>query len=147
VVVLSAMHGLQARYLEAVAPAVAGTLGVGAVTVARRLRAPAWAAAVAMLALLAIPAQQSVAIASTAASDSGHIGAMPAGEDTRLSRFLRRHDHGARYEVASATAVKAAQLIARDGRPVLLLDALAASRSCPWRGCGPTCATATSVTC
>ena len=72
---------------------------------------------------------------------------MPAGEDTRLSRFLRRHDHGARYEVASATAVKAAQLIARDGRPVLLLDALAASRSCPWRGCGPTCATATSVTC
>ena len=125
VVVLSAMHGLEARYLEAVAPAVAGTLGAGVVTVARRIRAPVWAAALAMVALLAIPLQQSVAIARTAASDSGHIGAMPASEVARLSGFLRRNDHGARYELASATAVKAAPLIARDGRPVLLLDALA----------------------
>jgi hypothetical protein len=119
------MNGLQARYLESVAPAVAGTLGVGVVTLARRLRAPAWAAALAMAALLVIPAQQSIAIARTGASDSGHIGAMPSTEVARLSRFLRAHDRGARYEVASATAVKAAALIAHDGRPVLLLDALA----------------------
>jgi 4-amino-4-deoxy-L-arabinose transferase-like glycosyltransferase len=124
-IVLSAMHGLQARYLESVAPAVAGTLGVGVVTVARRLRAPAWAAVAAMVALLVIPAQQSIAIARTAASDSGHIGAMPPAEVAKLSRYLRAHDHGARYEVASATAVKAAALIAHDGRPVMLLDALA----------------------
>jgi len=78
-----------------------------------------------MAALLLIPLQQSVVIARTAASDSGHIGALPAPEVARLSDYLRRHDHGARYEVAGATAVKAAPLIARDGRPVLLLDALA----------------------
>ena len=125
VVVLSAMHGLQARYLEAVAPAVAATLGVGVVEIARRLRAPTWAAALAMVALLAIPAQQSIAIAQSAASDSGHIGAMPPAELARLSHYLRSHQHGAHYEVASATAVKAAALIAHDGRPVLLLDALA----------------------
>jgi 4-amino-4-deoxy-L-arabinose transferase-like glycosyltransferase len=124
-VVLSAMRGLEARYLEAVAPAVAGTLGVGVVTVARRMRAPVWAAGLAIAALLVIPLQQSVAVARTAASDSGHIGEMPAAEVARLSDYLRSHDHGARYEVASATAVKAAPLIARDGRPLLLLDALA----------------------
>ena len=124
-VVLSAMRGLEARYLEAVAPAVAGTLGVGVVTVARRMRAPVWAAGLAMAALLVIPLQQSVAVARSAASDSGHIGEMPAAEVARLSDYLRSHDHGARYEVASATAVKAAPLIARDGRPLLLLDALA----------------------
>jgi 4-amino-4-deoxy-L-arabinose transferase-like glycosyltransferase len=124
-VVFSTMGELQARYLEAFAPAVAGTLGVGVVTLARRLRAPAWAAAVAMAALLAVPVVESLGIVRAAASDSGHIGAMAPAEVAALSRYLRAHDGGARYEVASATAVKAAPLIAHDGRPVLLLDALA----------------------
>jgi len=67
----------------------------------------------------------SQAVGSADASDSGHIGAMPAAEVATLSRYLRTHDHGARYEFASATAVKSAALIAHDGRPVLMLDALA----------------------
>jgi 4-amino-4-deoxy-L-arabinose transferase-like glycosyltransferase len=124
-VLFSAMNGLQVRYLEAFAPAVAGVLGVGVVTIARRLRAPRWAVAVAMAALLAVPFAESVEIARAGASDSGHIGAMPSGEVAALSRYLAAHDRRARYEVASATAVKAATLIAHDGRPVLMLDALA----------------------
>jgi hypothetical protein len=125
VVLFSLMRELQVRYLEAFAPAVAGTLGVGVVMLARRLRAPAWAAAAVLVLLLAIPAQQSLAVVRAGASDSGHIGAMPAAEVATLSRYLLAHDRGARYEVASATAVKAAALIARDGQPVLVLDALA----------------------
>jgi hypothetical protein len=48
---------------------------------------------------------------------------MAPGELQALSSFLGSHDRGAHYEVASATAVKAAALVARDGRPVMLLDA------------------------
>ncbi|MEA2310995.1 MAG: hypothetical protein QOE28_963 [Solirubrobacteraceae bacterium] len=124
-VLFSAVRGLQVRYLEAFAPAVAAVLGVAVIWLARRVRAPYWAAAVAVAALLAVPVQQSVALVEDHASDSGHIGAMPATEVAALSRYLTAHDGGARYEVASATAVKASALIAHDGRPVLMLDALA----------------------
>jgi 4-amino-4-deoxy-L-arabinose transferase-like glycosyltransferase len=124
-IVFSLMRSLQVRYLDAFAPAVAGALGVGVVALGRRLRAPGWATVVALVALLAIPAQQSLAVVRHAASDSGHIGGMPATEVAALSRYLRAHNRGARDEVASATAVKAAALIAHDGRPVLMLDALA----------------------
>lgn len=122
-VLFSAMRGLQARYLEAFAPAIAATLGVGVVTIARRAGARPWIAIAAVAALLAVPLQQSIAIARAGASDSERVGAMPAAEVTALSSYLARHDHGARYEAASATAVKAAALIVRDARAMLLLQA------------------------
>ena len=53
------------------------------------------------------------------------VGVGVGAEVARALAFAAAHDHGARYEVASATAVKAAALIAHDGRPVLVLDALA----------------------
>jgi FSR family fosmidomycin resistance protein-like MFS transporter len=53
-VVFTFMRGLQVRYLEAFAPAVAGALGVGVVALGRRLRAPAWAIAGAIAVLLAL---------------------------------------------------------------------------------------------
>jgi 4-amino-4-deoxy-L-arabinose transferase-like glycosyltransferase len=121
----SFLKGLQVRYLEAFTPAVAATLGVSVVALARRLRGPVWAGVAVLAVLLAIPVQQSVAIVRAGASDSGHIGGMPPGEVAALSRYLLRHDRGARYELASATAVKAAALVVHDGRPVLVLDALA----------------------
>ena len=50
---------------------------------------------------------------------------MPAGEVTALASYLARRDRGARFEAASATAVKAAALIVHDARPMLLLQAFA----------------------
>ena len=43
-----------------------------------------------------------------------------------LSNYLRAHQGRARYEVASSTVAKAGPLIARDGRPVLMLTSLGA---------------------
>jgi hypothetical protein len=76
-----------------------------------------------MVALLVAPARASLAVVRAGASDSGHLGAVPARETALLSGYLRRHSAHTRYEVASATAIKAAPLIARDGRPVLMLAA------------------------
>jgi 4-amino-4-deoxy-L-arabinose transferase-like glycosyltransferase len=42
-----------------------------------------------------------------------------------LSRYLRSHRGGARYEVASATVLDASGIIARDGLPVLVLNDVA----------------------
>jgi hypothetical protein len=122
-VLFSVLGHLKVRYLEAMSPAVAATLGVSVVALARRLHARGWVTAAALAVLLAVPAQQSIALARAGASDSERIGAMAPGELQALSSFLRSHDHGAHYEVASATAVKAAALVVRDGRPVMLLDA------------------------
>ena len=105
-------------------PAIAVALGVGTVWLVRRLRLPVWVAGLAVAALLVAPALSSLAIVRAGTSDSGHLGAsMPAREVAQLSRFLRRHSPRTRDEVASSTAVKAAPLIVRDGRPVLMLAA------------------------
>ena len=53
---------------------------------------------------------------------------MPAHETSLLSAYLRRHWPHTYYEFASATAVKAAPLIVRDGRPVLMLDTRSGGR-------------------
>jgi hypothetical protein len=42
-----------------------------------------------------------------------------------MTRYVAAQVRGTVYELGSATAVKAAALIAHDGRPVLVLDALA----------------------
>jgi 4-amino-4-deoxy-L-arabinose transferase-like glycosyltransferase len=124
-VLFSTMADLKVRYLEAMSPAVAAALGVSVVALVRRVHAGGWTTAALLAALLAVPVQQSIALARAGDSDSERIGAMPPAELQALSSFLLAHDHGARYEVASATAVKASALVARDGRPVMLLDALA----------------------
>jgi hypothetical protein len=46
---------------------------------------------------------------------------MPAAVLDPLSAYLRAHQGTARYEVASASILKAASLIVRDARPVLTL--------------------------
>ncbi len=124
-VLFSALGRLQVRYLEGFTPAIAGVLGVGAVALVRRFRAPLWVAALAMALLLVAPVRASLALVASGASDSGHIGTVPVRETDRLSSFLRSHDGDARYELASSTAVKATALIVHDARPVLMLDTLA----------------------
>jgi 4-amino-4-deoxy-L-arabinose transferase-like glycosyltransferase len=122
-VLFSFVTRLQVRYLEGFTPAVAAALGVGTVALVRRARLPVWVAGLAVAALLVVPAQASLNVVRSGASDSGHIGTMPARETSLLSAYLRRHSAHTYYEFASATAVKAAPLIVRDGRPVLMLAA------------------------
>jgi 4-amino-4-deoxy-L-arabinose transferase-like glycosyltransferase len=121
----SFLGGLQVRYLDALAPAVALALGGGAALLARWARAPRAVVVVALAAILVVPTIRSVGVVHAAQSDSGHIGALPQPAVDRLSAFLQANTQGQRYELASATAVKATPLIAHDGRRVLMLGTLA----------------------
>ena len=128
----SLQRGLKPRYLEALDPAVAAVIGAGVVLAARRLAdtRPAWrwpgsraAVALALAILLVLPAASSVAAARRRTQDAGSPGALPRARLDRLSAYLLAHQRGARYETASVSVGKAASLIARDGRPVLILTA------------------------
>ena len=115
-VVLSAMPDLKVRYVDVLAPPAAAALGVGIVVLTQRRAV----GALLLAALLAAPAVQAVRVVQKDASDSGHLGSLTSDQTLGLSTFLARHDH-TRYELASATAAKAAPLIERDARPVLML--------------------------
>ncbi|WP_445152203.1 glycosyltransferase family 39 protein [Baekduia sp. Peel2402] len=117
------------RYFEAFTPAVAAGLGIGAVvaitTVARRQRWPAPVASLLLGALttavLAWPLATSAHLARAGVEDSQTLGAFPPAEVAALSRYLQGHQHGARYEVATADTIVGAPLVARDGRPIVVL--------------------------
>ena len=129
-VLFSALGGLQIRYLDALAPAVALALGGGVAALAHWARLPA---AVLAAAVLIVPAVHSLAVVRHADSDSGHLGVLPPQTLDRLSAFLQRHTRGQRYELASATATRATPLIAKDGRRVLMLGTLAGHPITPLR--------------
>ena len=114
---------LRPRYLEAVDPAIAACLGAGLVLTARaaRLPRPGRLAAALAAAVLAAPLWISVAAVGAHVQDSGAPGDLPAPRLARLTAYLRAHQDGARYEVASVAVAKAGPVIARDGRPVLML--------------------------
>jgi 4-amino-4-deoxy-L-arabinose transferase-like glycosyltransferase len=119
----SAMPGLRPRYLACVDPAVAACLGAGvALAVRARPRAARLAGAAALCAVLALPLATAVAAVSHGLQVSGRTGAMPAARVAALSGFLRAHADGAADEVAVSAPSKAGPLIARDGRPVLILS-------------------------
>ena len=117
------------RYMEAFTPSVAGALGIGlAGTVGMLARKRGWApvtAAVVVAALtaglLAWPLVTSLRLARSGAEDSQTLGAFPRGEVASLSRYLRAHQGSGRYELASADTIIAGPIVARDGRPVLML--------------------------
>jgi 4-amino-4-deoxy-L-arabinose transferase-like glycosyltransferase len=133
VVLFSAQGSLKPRYLEAVDPAIAAVLGAGVVLVARRLtrgsaslggpHARRVVTIAALAGVLAAPAAVSVAAVSGRIEDAGAPGALVPARLTALSRYLRAHRDGARYEVAALTVGAAASLIARDGQPVEMLAA------------------------
>jgi 4-amino-4-deoxy-L-arabinose transferase-like glycosyltransferase len=125
-VLFSVQGALRPRYLEAFDPAVAACLGIGAVLVAdvRRVGAPARGLVVAGVgAVLLLGTATSMKAVRAHVEDSGAVGAQPAARVARLSAYLRAHQRGARYEVASLAASPAAPLIVRDARPVLVLTA------------------------
>jgi 4-amino-4-deoxy-L-arabinose transferase-like glycosyltransferase len=124
-VTCSAISALHPRYTEAFAPAVAGCLGAG---VALAMGAPSHRvrtiAAIAGTAALAVPLAVSVRAVARASTDSGRPGWIAPARVASMSRYLRAHDGDARDEVAAVAPSKAAQLIARDGRPVLVLTSV-----------------------
>jgi uncharacterized membrane protein YphA (DoxX/SURF4 family) len=79
------------------------------------------AASLLLVAVLAAPASQSIALVRSQATDGGALGAMPSSTIRGLSRYLTQHRAGTRYEVAAATAEVAAPLIVADHQPVMIL--------------------------
>ncbi|HEX3391035.1 MAG TPA: glycosyltransferase family 39 protein [Solirubrobacteraceae bacterium] len=108
---------LQPRYLEALAPAVAGSIGLGAAYLLRRRRPFASSAlAVALLALVAVQAKESIGLIEQRTGDAN-----PSGGGYQYGKYLRAHRAGARYEAAATNPLAVVGLIAQDGQPVLIL--------------------------
>src|SRR6478752_6691708 len=119
VALLSHMQRLEPRYLDAVTPAVAAAIGIGAALLTRRTAATACLVAVA----LALPAGYAVHVASQHRSNAGLASRLTSAQLDGLSRYLAAHSSGTRYEFASSAVFRAAPVIVRDGRPVLMLAA------------------------
>jgi hypothetical protein len=77
--------------------------------------------ALALVAALSLPVTVAVALVRGHASDAGIAGYMRPHELSRLSAYLLAHRHGARYEVAVASATQAGSLIVHDAQPVLVM--------------------------
>ncbi len=119
----SAMPGLRPRYLACLDPAVAACLGAGVALVVRGRPPRAQVAAAALLGtVLVFPLATAVAAVRHGTQASGRTGEMPAARVAGLSDFLAAHTAGTADEVAVSAPAKAGPLIARDGRPVLILS-------------------------
>ena len=112
-------------------PAWAAVLALGAVAACAVVAvAIAWPrrttalAALGLVAVLAIPGAAAVAVGRHHRSDAGVPLRTDPARLAALSRFLIVHQGRARYEVASPTVIRAAPLIIRDARPVLMLTSL-----------------------
>jgi 4-amino-4-deoxy-L-arabinose transferase-like glycosyltransferase len=116
----SEMARLHPRYVESFTPAVAGMLGIGVAWVAN-LGGRTRLLALPLTALLVIPLLASVQAIGDRTSDAGNVGALNLSEQRALSRYLRAHQQGARYELAAGAATNVASLIVQDARPVLML--------------------------
>ena len=90
---------------------------------AARLAGPVTAlvAAFVLVAVLAVPTAESVAVVRARTGDGGELGHMPARRVKALSRYLTRHRDHRRYQFASLNAAIAGPLIVRDDQPVLIL--------------------------
>jgi hypothetical protein len=128
--VLSVMGTFERRYLETLAPGLAGVLGVAgavclgaAATREARRRAVAVAAIFVLAVALTATAARSIRLVDADGSDGGAFGHMRARDVAALSRYLTAHRDGARYEFATLSASWAGPLIAADAQPVLVLAA------------------------
>jgi hypothetical protein len=71
--------------------------------------------------VLTAPLVTSVAAVAGHVQDSGSPGALPRARLEKLTAYLRARQGSAHYEAASVAVAKGGAVIARDGRPVLLL--------------------------
>jgi 4-amino-4-deoxy-L-arabinose transferase-like glycosyltransferase len=119
-VLFSFMGHLQPRYLEAMAPAVAASLGIASAYLllrsAGKPRVRVALIAIASLALLAGPAEASIDVVEEHAGDAN-----PSGSGAQFGPYLRAHRDGARYEAVAANPQSVVALIAQDAQPVLVL--------------------------
>ncbi|TMK97416.1 MAG: glycosyltransferase family 39 protein [Actinobacteria bacterium] len=115
VVLLSFMQRMEPRYLDTVTPAIAAAVGIGAAAISRR----GAVVACCLAAALAAPAAGAVWVAGQHRSDAGLASRLTPEQITSLSRYLAKQP--THYEVASASVDRAAPLIVRDARPVLML--------------------------
>ncbi len=109
----------------AVVVAVAAVVGCGIVAAARAWPQRTTALAVlGLVAVLAVPVAGAVTVAAQHRSAAGLPLRTSPARLAALSRFLTAHQGHSRYEVASPTVVRAAPLIIRDARPVVMLTSL-----------------------
>ena len=87
----------------------------------RALLAPWGVLALTLGSVLAIPVGTDIAAIHDEVSDAGYVGALPADELGPLSRYLRAHQGGAKYELAAQSSTQIGALIVKDARPVLVL--------------------------
>ncbi len=137
-VAFSAMERLQARYLEAFAPAVCAVFGLSLSVLwrrdlgrrgrsgrsggprSRRLTGLRIVLACLGLGLLAASLSKDAYLIRHARTDA----LMTDFSSPALSRYLRTHRDGAHYEVASANINDVVGLVARDDLPVLVLNSV-----------------------
>ncbi|HEY7951434.1 MAG TPA: glycosyltransferase family 39 protein [Solirubrobacteraceae bacterium] len=134
-VAFSAMTRLQPRYLEAFTPAMCAVFGLSlgvlwregadprrrqASQTHRRALALRTALLCLGIGLLAASLNKDVYVIHRARTDS----VLTDFSTPRLSRYLRAHRRGVRYEVASANVNDVVGLIARDEEPVLVLNSV-----------------------
>jgi 4-amino-4-deoxy-L-arabinose transferase-like glycosyltransferase len=77
--------------------------------------------ALTLVAVLALPLRLDIAAIHDKVSDAGHVGALSHEELVLVSAYTRAHQHGARYELAAASATEIGALIVKDVKPVLIL--------------------------
>jgi len=138
VIAFSAMERLQVRYLEAFAPAVCAVFGMSVSVLYRsgigrragpgRSGDPPSRGLLGLrivlvcvgLGLLAVSLGKDAYVIRRARSDS----LLTDASTPALSRYLRAHYHGVRYEVAAANINDVVGLVVRDGLPVLVLNSV-----------------------
>jgi 4-amino-4-deoxy-L-arabinose transferase-like glycosyltransferase len=132
-VTFSAMARLQPRYLEAFAPAACAVLGMSlsvlwsyggnrrsAGALSRMTVMVRVALVCAVATLLAVALNKDAHLIRGHRSDS----VLTDFSTPAISRYLRAHRDGARYEIASANINDIVGLVARDNLPVLVLDSV-----------------------
>jgi 4-amino-4-deoxy-L-arabinose transferase-like glycosyltransferase len=126
-VMFSAMSRLQARYLETLAVPTCALLGIAAGELLRRAAGISkqarrqTAKAVLATLLVAVGAASLSTDRDVIRRDQTDAG-QPDPTTVALSRYLRAHRDGARYEVVSSSVFDVVGVVARDALPVIVLD-------------------------
>ena len=134
-VAFSVMERLQARYLEAFAPAVCAVFGLSLSALWRGGGGPRRAggdpAGLRVLALRIVLGCAGIGLLVASLSKDAYLIRRDRSDSLltdfstpALSRYLRAHRNGTRYEVAGANINDVTGLIARDGLPVLVLNSI-----------------------
>lgn len=93
---------------------------------ARAALAPAGVLVLTLCAVLSISLGTDITAIDNHVTDAGYVGALPVEEQRLVSKYLRAHQDGARYEVAAQSATQIGGLIVQDARPIVILTSYGA---------------------